>query len=70
MAIIIAKEFINWKACEPEWPNNVIYDPGAAWRFSDDNELIGIIDLVDGDTLNTEETQAALSVEIYYYTTR
>ncbi|MCO5949342.1 4Fe-4S dicluster domain-containing protein [Mucilaginibacter flavidus] len=66
MAIIITEECINCGACEPECPNNAIYDPATAWRFSDGTELIGIIDLGDGDTLNTEETQAALSDEVYY----
>jgi len=66
MAIIITEECINCGACEPECPNNAIYDAGATWRFSEGTELIGTIDLGDGTTLNTEETQAALSDEIYY----
>lgn len=66
MAIIITDECINCGACEPECPNNAIYDAGAAWRFSDGTGLKGVIDFGDGNTLNAEETQAALSDDIYY----
>src|SRR5215475_67120 len=66
MAIKITDECINCGACEPECPNNAIYDAGAAWRFSDGTGLKGLIDFGDGNTLNAEETQAALSDDIYY----
>jgi ferredoxin len=66
MAIKITDECINCGACEPECPNNAIYDAGAAWRFSDGTDLRGVIDFGDGNTLNAEETQAALSDDIYY----
>ena len=35
MAIIITDECINCGACEPECPNNAIYEGGEEWRFSD-----------------------------------
>jgi ferredoxin len=66
MAIKITDECINCGACEPECPNNAIYDAGAAWRFSDGTGLKGVIDFGDGNTLNAEETQAALNDEVYY----
>ena len=66
MAIKITDECINCGACEPECPNNAIYDAGAAWRFSDGTDLKGLIDFGDGNTLSAEETQAALSDDIYY----
>jgi len=66
MAIKITDECINCGACEPECPNNAIYDAGAAWRFSDGTGLKGVIDFGDGNTLDAGETQAALSDDIYY----
>ncbi|MBC7915912.1 MAG: 4Fe-4S dicluster domain-containing protein [Pyrinomonadaceae bacterium] len=66
MAIIITDECINCGACEPECPNNAIYDAGAAWRFSEGTALRGVIDFGDGTTLNAEEAQAAISEEFYY----
>ena len=66
MAIIITDECINCGACEPECPNNSIYDAGAAWRFSEGTALRGVIDFGDGTTLNAEEAQPAISEEFYY----
>ena len=66
MAIIITEECINCGACEPECPNNAIYDAGATWRFSDGTGLNGVIDLGDGTTLNADEANPAISDEVYY----
>ena len=41
MAIIITDECINCGACEPECPNNAIYEGGSEWRFSDGTTLSG-----------------------------
>ena len=41
MSIIITDECINCGACEPECPNNAIYEGGAEWRFSDGADLKG-----------------------------
>jgi len=35
MAIMITDECINCGACEPECPNNAIYEGGAEWKYSD-----------------------------------
>ena len=59
MAIIITDECINCGACEPECPNNAIYDAGAAWRFSDGTALRGVIDFGHGSRRDTEEAQSA-----------
>ncbi len=42
MAIKITDECINCGACEPECPNNAIYEGGAEWKFSDGTSLKGI----------------------------
>ena len=41
MSIIITEECINCGACEPECPNNAIYEGGAEWRFSDGTGVQG-----------------------------
>ena len=33
MAIMITEECINCGACEPECPNNAIYEGGSEWEF-------------------------------------
>ena len=35
MAIIITDECINCGACEPECPNNAIYEGGVEWAIAD-----------------------------------
>src|SRR5690606_4757887 len=45
MAIIITDECINCGACEPECPNNAIYEGGAEWRYADGTSLTGMVDL-------------------------
>ena len=42
MAIKITDECINCGACEPECPNNAIYEGGAEWRFADGTKLKGM----------------------------
>ena len=41
MSIIITEECINCGACEPECPNNAIYEGGAEWRFSEGTGVKG-----------------------------
>ena len=65
MAIKITDECINCGACEPECPNNAIYDAGAAWKFSEGTALRGTVTL-NGNTINAEEAQPAISDEYYY----
>src|SRR5690606_40525195 len=66
MAIKITDECINCGACEPECPNNAIYDAGVSWKFSDGTALDGLIDFGDGVTLDANESQDAVSNEVYY----
>ncbi len=47
MAIMITDECINCGACEPECPNNAIYEAGAEWAWVDGNSSTGTIDGVD-----------------------
>ena len=39
MAIMITDECINCGACEPECPNNAIYEGGATWKYSEGTVL-------------------------------
>ena len=55
MAIKITDECINCGACEPECPNNAIYDAGMGWRYSDGTALNGLIDFGDGRTVDADE---------------
>ena len=59
MAIKITDDCINCEACEAECPNNAIYSPEQAWKFS------------DGTTMNdnTERENGGFSDEFFYIAT-
>ncbi len=66
MAIYITDECINCGSCEPECPNNAIYEGAVEWRFADGTELKGPVRLPDGTVIDAEEYQAPLSEEVFY----
>jgi ferredoxin len=66
MAIIITDECINCGACEPECPNNAIYEAGAQWAYSDGTTLQGSFSLLNGETQDAGEKHEPVSDEVYY----
>lgn len=66
MAIHITDECINCGACEPECPNNAIYEPGAKWAMMDGTKLEGIIQIPSLGPLDAALRQKPISDEIYY----
>ena len=66
MAIIITDECINCGACEPECPNNAIYEGGAEWSYADGTSLTGMITTLDGNDLVADDTQEPVDMDIYY----
>ena len=69
MAIIITDECINCGACEPECPNNAIYEGGAEWRMSDGTSLNGEVTTPLGNTLDAGAAQEPVSMDEYYIVT-
>ena len=63
MAIIITDECINCGACEPECPNNAIYEGAVDWKASDGTSLKGIVTLKSGLTI---DANAPVSDDVYY----
>ncbi|MCB9246288.1 MAG: 4Fe-4S dicluster domain-containing protein [Flavobacteriales bacterium] len=66
MAIIITDECINCGACEPECPNNAIYEAGASWKISEGTTVSGTYTLEDGSVVGADDKQKAISDEVYY----
>ena len=66
MAIKITEECINCGACEPECPNNAIYEGGAEWRFSDGTSVKGMFTKMDGTAIEANAPQAPKSMDLYY----
>jgi ferredoxin len=67
MAIRITDECINCGACEPECPNNAIYEGGAEWRFADGTGVKGAYKgLNSGLETDAETPQTPVSMDLYY----
>jgi len=66
MAIKITEECINCGACEPECPNNAIYEGGAEWRFSDGTAVKGMFKKLDGTEIAGDAAQTPISMDLYY----
>lgn len=63
---MITDDCINCGACEPECPNNAIYEGGVAWRFSEGTALSGNVTLPDGSAADAGAYRLPVSLETYY----
>ncbi len=66
---MITDECINCGACEPECPNNAIYEGGAEWRYADGTGLEGQIKLLSGTEADAEAEQEPVDMDVYYIVT-
>ena len=55
MAIKITDDCINCGACEPECPNNAIYEGAVDWKASDGTSLKGAIVMPSGLSIDADE---------------
>ncbi len=69
MAIKITDECINCGACEPECPNNAIYEGGSEWRFADGTTLKGMFTAKSGFAADADAPQTPVSMDVYYIVT-
>ncbi|MBI1221995.1 MAG: 4Fe-4S dicluster domain-containing protein [Bacteroidetes bacterium] len=65
MAIIITDECINCGACEPECPNNAIYEAGIEWSFADGTTLKGAVSY-HGSEVSADQKMEPINTEVYY----
>jgi ferredoxin len=68
MAIKITEECINCGACEPECPNNAIYEGGVEWALADGTTVKGNFTLLDGTVAAADQRFAPISTDTYYIT--
>jgi len=66
MAIIITDECINCGACEPECPNNAIYEGGIEWAMSEGTKVHGKYHLESGLEIDVTHKNKPISNEYYY----
>ena len=69
MAIKITDECINCGACEPECPNNAIYEASEEWKYSDGTEINGSVDFPNGKKVNADNLNEPVSDEYYFIVT-
>jgi ferredoxin len=68
MAIKITDECINCGACEPECPNNAIYEGGVEWAIADGTSVQGAYTLMDGAQVEAGQRLTPFSNDTYYIT--
>ena len=68
MAIKITDECINCGACEPECPNNAIYEGGVEWAISDGTSMKGSYTLMDGSVVDADQRNTPVNNDTYYIT--
>jgi len=66
MAIMITEECINCGACEPECPNNAIYEGGVEWRISDGTSIKGNVTSPTGNSYEADATNEPKASDVYY----
>ncbi|MEO7444080.1 MAG: 4Fe-4S dicluster domain-containing protein [Ferruginibacter sp.] len=66
MAIKITDECINCGACEPECPNNAIYEGGVEWAISDGTTIKGTYTLMDGTVITADQRNTPIEMDQYY----
>jgi ferredoxin len=66
MAIIITDQCINCGACEPECPNNAIYEGGVSWTYAQGTALGGLVRRPDGSTTHATDQQTPVSDDVYF----
>ena len=66
MATYITTECINCGACEPECPNNAIYEGGAEWRLADGTALHGPQTTPMGNSYDADAANAPKAMDVYY----
>ena len=66
MAIYITDECINCGACEPECPNNAIYEGGVNWQIAEGTGVSGKYELETGEFVDAEHDNEPVSDEFYF----
>ena len=66
MAIMITDECINCGACEPECPNNAIYEGGVEWAIADGTGVEGSYVLTTGKEVAANEQLPPVEDDFYY----
>jgi len=69
MAIKITDDCIICGACEPECPNNAIYEPSEGWSYSQGTKLSGKVVLPNGKEVDADVKNKTVDDELYFIIT-
>ncbi len=69
MAIKITDECINCGACEPECPNNAIYEGGVEWAIADGTSVKGSFVMMDGSIMEANTKNIPVANDTYFIVT-
>ncbi len=65
---MITDECINCGACEPECPNNAIYEGGVEWSIAEGTTVSGEYKFENGEVTDANDEHAPISDDFYYIT--
>jgi ferredoxin len=68
MAIKITEDCINCGACEPECPNNAIYEGGVEWAMADGTAVTGAYIMMNGTATDAVTPHTPIALDFYYIT--
>ncbi|MFM7287869.1 MAG: 4Fe-4S dicluster domain-containing protein [Bacteroidota bacterium] len=66
MAIMITDQCINCGACEPECPNNAIYEGGISWKYAEGTQLRELVQRADGVLVHAQDPMTPVSDDVYF----
>ena len=66
MLYIQPDECVDCGACEPECPNNAIYEAGVEWAISEGTEVQDTFKMKSGEEVNVNKKFGPVSDEVYY----
>ena len=69
MAIKITDDCIICGACEPECPNNAIYEPSDEWSYAEGTKLSGKTVLPNGKEVDADTKNKSVDDELYFIIT-
>lgn len=66
MAIYITDECINCGACEPECPNNAIYEGAVNWKMNEGTTVKGSYSLKSGEVIDADQEMNPIEDDFYF----
>lgn len=63
---MITDQCINCGACEPECPNNAIYEGGISWKYAEGTQLKDLVSRPDGSLVHAQDPMDPVSDDVYF----